>query len=100
RLSMADDGLTLSIVAERAETLDLIRRNADQLTRDLRDLGYQQIAFAFGQDRRPPRDRASPDPRPDAEVQNQRVAGREPPAGFAAARRAELPASDRLNILI
>src|SRR5690606_4615191 len=35
RLSMADDGLTLSIVAERAETLDLIRRNADQLTRDL-----------------------------------------------------------------
>ncbi|MGI9395448.1 MAG: flagellar hook-length control protein FliK [Boseongicola sp.] len=42
-------GLTVSIVAERAETIDLIRRNSDLFAQNLRNLGHQNIAFSFDQ---------------------------------------------------
>lgn len=46
-LTAQDDGLRLVVQADRPETLDLMRRHADQLTRDFKELGYQDIAFNF-----------------------------------------------------
>lgn len=46
----ADDGsIVVSILAERPETLDLMRRHIDQLGSTFRSMGYEQITFAFGQ---------------------------------------------------
>lgn len=44
-----DGALSLSLSADRPETLDLMRRHADLLEKDLRMLGYGSIAFHFGQ---------------------------------------------------
>jgi flagellar hook-length control protein FliK len=70
-LSAADGVATVAITAERPETLDLIRRNAEDLARDFRDLGYRDVTFTFGQDQRPsgrhrdPAAPGSPDPGDD-----------------------------------
>ncbi|WP_374292610.1 flagellar hook-length control protein FliK [Paenirhodobacter enshiensis] len=50
RLSLhaTDGGVSVVVEAERPETLDLVRRNADSLARDLRDIGYGQVTFSFG----------------------------------------------------
>lgn len=50
RLSLNDiDGvMTVSVLAERAETLDLLRRNLDALGREFRDIGYDDIQFDLG----------------------------------------------------
>jgi hypothetical protein len=45
----------VQLVAERPETLDLLRRHVDSLAADLRDLGYSGLEFSFskeGDDRR------------------------------------------------
>ncbi|MEH6520662.1 flagellar hook-length control protein FliK [Sulfitobacter sp.] len=44
-----DNAITVSIVAERGETIDLMRRHIDQLGQTFRSMGYQQINFEFGQ---------------------------------------------------
>lgn len=44
-----DGGLTLQLVADRPETLDLMRRHIDQLAQDFRDMGFERLSFAFGQ---------------------------------------------------
>ena len=49
-MSHADTGITVHITAERPETLDLMRRNIDMLESDLRDQGFQDLSFSFGQD--------------------------------------------------
>lgn len=47
---VADDGtITVNIIAERTDTLDLMRRHIDQLGQTFREMGYDQINFAFGQ---------------------------------------------------
>ncbi len=46
-LSTTELGVTVSIVAERVETLDLMRRHIDQLAEEFRELGYQNIGFEF-----------------------------------------------------
>lgn len=48
-LQAADGGMVVQIAAERSETLDLIRRNIDLLAQELRDQGYSELSFAFGQ---------------------------------------------------
>jgi len=48
-MTTAETGITLVITAERAETLDLMRRNIDDLAKSFAELGYDDIAFAFGQ---------------------------------------------------
>lgn len=46
----SDDGvITVNIIAERADTLDLMRRHIDQLGQSFRAMGYESISFAFGQ---------------------------------------------------
>lgn len=54
-LHSSDGAITVSVQAERQETLDLMRRNIDSLARDFRDMGYSNIEFDFGQqaDQRP-----------------------------------------------
>ncbi len=47
-LSPGEGGMAVNIVAERPETLDLLRRHADLLAQDFRDLGYEGTKFSFG----------------------------------------------------
>jgi flagellar hook-length control protein FliK len=47
---IAEDGaITVNILTERPETLDLMRRHIDQLGQTFRAMGYDSINFAFGQ---------------------------------------------------
>ena len=46
-LSSADAGMVVSIQADRPETLDLMRRNAELLADDFRDIGYDGATFSF-----------------------------------------------------
>jgi flagellar hook-length control protein FliK len=52
-LEPADGTMTVHVSADRGETLDLLRRNSDQLARDLRDIGYRDVSFDFGSEQRP-----------------------------------------------
>lgn len=45
-----ETGMTVTVVTERAETLDLMRRNIDDLGSALGALGYEDIDFAFSHD--------------------------------------------------
>lgn len=45
-----EQGLTVNIQADRPETLDLIRKNIDQLARDLAHSGFENAGFSFGDD--------------------------------------------------
>ncbi|NUH66795.1 flagellar hook-length control protein FliK [Sulfitobacter sp. S0837] len=49
RLSVTtnDAGVQINVLAERPETLDLLRRHIDQLGQDFRDLGFADITFSF-----------------------------------------------------
>lgn len=51
RLSIAatDAGLTVSVLAERQETLDLMRRHIHELAREFQDIGYGTVNFAFSE---------------------------------------------------
>lgn len=46
-LTSVEGALTLSISADRSDTLDLLRRHADDLGRQFSDLGYDDIEFQF-----------------------------------------------------
>lgn len=48
KISTTDTGITLSITAERGETLDLLRRNINELGREFASMGFSEIDFAFG----------------------------------------------------
>ena len=48
-LSPSEAGLTLNILAERPDTLDLMRRNIDDLSRSFAELGYEDVSFSFEQ---------------------------------------------------
>ncbi|MBN2906215.1 MAG: flagellar hook-length control protein FliK [Rhodobacteraceae bacterium] len=47
-LTPGDGTITVSITAERGETLDLMRRHADLLGNAMRDLGYGAVTLDFG----------------------------------------------------
>lgn len=51
RMSIAtgEGGITVHVLAERPETLDLMRRHIDQLAREFQALGYESINFAFNE---------------------------------------------------
>lgn len=52
RVSMipGEAGLVIQLVAERPETLDLLRRHADLLAADLHDAGYTGLEFSFSRE--------------------------------------------------
>jgi hypothetical protein len=47
-LSTGDGSITVHVLAERADTLELMRRNIDQLGQEFLSLGYTDISFSFG----------------------------------------------------
>jgi hypothetical protein len=51
RLSIksAEHGIVVNVLAERAETLDLMRRHIDELSQEFQDLGYRDITFSFSE---------------------------------------------------
>ncbi|MBY6114060.1 flagellar hook-length control protein FliK [Mameliella alba] len=48
----SENGLSVHVSADRQETLDLLRRNIDQLAKDLADAGYDGATFSFGEEGR------------------------------------------------
>ena len=48
-ISAAEAGITVTVLAERPETLDLMRRNIDELAREFQNIGYESINFAFAE---------------------------------------------------
>lgn len=48
-ITAAEGGVVLQILAERPETIDMMRRSAEELARELSDLGFTTIDLAFGQ---------------------------------------------------
>ncbi len=46
-LAVSDGSVTVSLMAERAETADLLRRNIAMLGDEFRDLGFDDISFSF-----------------------------------------------------
>lgn len=57
-ISAAETAITVNVLAERPETLELMRRHIEQLAREFQALGYDNIRFAFaeGQDGRAGKD--------------------------------------------
>lgn len=49
-LNSAETGLVVTILAERPETLDLLRRGAMQLATEFTEIGYGSVEFSFGQE--------------------------------------------------
>jgi hypothetical protein len=49
-LSPADAGMIVTVSAERAETLELMRRNIDDLARSFAEMGHENLSFSFEQD--------------------------------------------------
>lgn len=47
-LMPSDAGIVVSVLADRPETLDLLRRHVDQLAQDFREIGYESASFSFG----------------------------------------------------
>lgn len=48
-ISPAEAGVTINIMAERAETIELARRNLDDLRQAFSEMGHENISFSFEQ---------------------------------------------------
>ncbi|GEM_PF-1580192 len=44
-----DGGIHVAVMAERGETMDLLRRHIETLAQEFRELGYKDVNFAFSQ---------------------------------------------------
>lgn len=59
-LSTKDGGMSVAIYSDKAEVLDLMRRNSDLLEAEFSDIGYEGASFSFQQERegdhQPPQD--------------------------------------------
>ncbi len=62
-MTTSETGITVTVTADRGETLDLMRRNIDDLGKSLSDLGFEDVSFAFdqGQQRTEQQEQASGD---------------------------------------
>jgi flagellar hook-length control protein FliK len=76
-------GLVVTILAERPETLDLMRRHAEQLLADLRQSGFAGASLNFGQPQQDPGGQRQPATHTPAE--DQPVTANHPAARNAAA---------------
>lgn len=52
-MATSETGITVTITADRGDTLDLMRRNIDDLGKSLNDLGFEDVSFAFDQQQHP-----------------------------------------------
>jgi flagellar hook-length control protein FliK len=64
RVSLEGDesALVLTIQADRVDTADLLRRNADLLVQEFREAGYQNLTFSFSDQSRDTADQKSAGP--------------------------------------
>jgi hypothetical protein len=46
-LSSGETGIVVVVAADRPETVDLIRRNLDSLSAELRQIGYGSVSYSF-----------------------------------------------------
>ena len=93
--TVAEAGLTVTVQAERPETLEMLRRHIDLLGTDLRERGFGDVSFEFGRqnggdarDRHPPSSKNAADASPGA-------AGVAAGAGPDTAARPTAPAASR-----
>jgi flagellar hook-length control protein FliK len=91
-LAPGDGTITVQISAERGETMDLMRRHADVLARELRQAGYGEVSFQFGADTASGGGSA---PRHGYATPQSRGAGEASPGDPAAAATARTPAAPR-----
>jgi hypothetical protein len=52
-LSPAENGLVINILAERAETLEIIKRNIQDLEQIFAEQGHENLEFSFDQNKKP-----------------------------------------------
>lgn len=45
--TMSDSGIHVAVIAERGETMDLLRRHIETLAQEFRDMGYKDVNFDF-----------------------------------------------------
>lgn len=48
-ISASEAGIVVNVLAERQETLDLMRRHIDQLAKEFQSIGYENISFSFSE---------------------------------------------------
>lgn len=46
-LASGESGITVTVAADRPETADLIRRNLDSLSAELRQIGFGSVTYGF-----------------------------------------------------
>lgn len=81
------DALMVRVMAERPETLDLLRRNADQLLQDLRNSGFRDAQMAFGSSGEGARGGQHPAADPGLRLAEEEVPAQPPPvSAFAGSR--------------
>lgn len=61
-LTSSDGAMAVTILAERPETLDLMRRHIDLLAQEFRDMGYASASFSFEGERDQPAPTATAEP--------------------------------------
>lgn len=66
RLHPSEAGLSVTITAERPETLDLLRRNIDSLAREFLEIGYADTDFDFAESGQGARDEQGEEAEPGA----------------------------------
>ncbi len=83
-LTTNDTSAIVAVSADRIDTLDLIRRHLDDLTRDFRALGYQDVSFQLSHgDPGPQQRRTDPgNPQTHAEVPEPPAAPARPAATY------------------
>ena len=67
-IASGEAGVSVSIIAERPETLDLMRRHIDQLHREFQSLGYDKTAFSFSGGQHQPDERTTEPPRSPSDL--------------------------------
>ena len=101
KISMiSNDGrMSVSVIADRPETLDLMRRHIDVLAQEFLDIGYGQADFAFGQNSQQNSADSAPYP-PDNNPQITGLAGEATPetSPLATAAIAARLITDRVDI--
>ena len=50
-LNMTESGMAVQLLADRPETLELMRKNTDALTAEFLEMGYAEVGFQFAQNR-------------------------------------------------
>lgn len=78
-MTATEAGMAVTVLADRPETLDLMRRHIDLLEKSLNELGYEETSFTFSERGESDRD--------DADAQSQS----EPPTLVAEADEAARP---------